>query len=164
MRPQGTAEELERRRRRAVELVDRGENKKDVARILGLSVRSINRFFEKRRALGQKALCAKPHPGARPKLSVFKQQQVLGWINRSPLEFGFATELWTAGRVASVIQKRFGVHYHPRYLSRWLLNRHITPQKPRRVPVERNEEAIRWWLKQVWPAIKKEPGARRPGS
>ena len=38
MKPIGTAEELERRRRRAVQLVNEGEHPDDVARFLGCAV------------------------------------------------------------------------------------------------------------------------------
>ena len=45
----------------------------------------------------------------------------------------------------------------PRYLSRWLRARDITPQRPRRVPRERDEQAIAGWLARDWPRIKKRP-------
>ena len=164
MRPQGSAEELERRRRRAVELVESGEDKDDVACILDVTRRSIDRWLLAKEQEGDGALCAKPHPGARPRLTPAQQRQVVGWISRSPGEFGYATELWTAGRVALLIEKRMHVHYHPCYVSRWLLKHDITPQKPRRVPLERDDQAIDWWLKHIWKSIKKGRGVRVPGS
>jgi transposase len=164
MRPQGSAEELERRRRRALELIDQGEDKDDVAYFLDVTRRSIDRWIRARRLRGDQALCAKPHPGAPSRLTPGQQRQVIGWISRSPTEFGYATELWTAARVAALIEKRLHVHYHPCYVSRWLLAHDITPQKPRRVPLERDEEAIDWWLGHIWPAIKKGPGASVHGS
>src|SRR5215472_14249120 len=44
MRPKGILEELERRRRRAVELVERGESPTQVARILGVQPSSVHRW------------------------------------------------------------------------------------------------------------------------
>jgi hypothetical protein len=38
---------------------------------------------------------------------------VLGWLAKSFVEFGFATELWTAPRVAKLIDEHFAVAYHP---------------------------------------------------
>ncbi|WP_165253473.1 helix-turn-helix domain-containing protein, partial [Paludisphaera soli] len=65
MRPVGTAQELERRRRHAVELMQRGESPTVVAHILGVGRTSLYRWL----ALAEKspeALAARPHPGPRP--------------------------------------------------------------------------------------------------
>jgi len=163
MRPQGSAQELERRRRRAVALLDAGENKATVARVLGVDIRSVNRWLAQRRATGDAGLAAKPHPPKPCRLTSSQQRQVLGWIRHNPLTFGFPTELWTAQRVAYLIKKRLHVHYHPRYLSRWLTARGVSPQKPRRQALERNEQVIEAWLRHVWPRLKKEPGASMHG-
>ena len=48
-----------------------------------------------------------------------------------PQSFGFPTELWTAARTAQVIYRKWRIKFHPRYLSQWLAERRITPQKPR---------------------------------
>jgi transposase len=42
-----------------------------------------------------------------------------------------------------------------RYLSAWLRDRGFTPQKPRRIPRQRDPEAIAAWLEVQWPRIKK---------
>lgn len=164
MRPQGSAEELERRRRRALEAIDEGQDKQTVAEVLGVCVRSIDRWLQHRREQGDAGIAAKAHPPKPSRLTASQERQVLGWISRSPTSFGFSSELWTAERVGSLIEKRLHVHYHPHYLCRWLTKRGITPQKPMRRALERNEEAIEHWLKHVWPQLKKEPGASMHGS
>jgi transposase len=83
---------------------------------------------------------------------------VLRWFRRSPTEFGFRTELWTAPRVAALIQKKFRVKFHPRYINQWLADRRITPQKPERQARERNDREVCRWLREEWPRIKKPPG------
>jgi transposase len=62
---------------------------------------------------------------------------------RSPCDFGFATERWTAPRVAALIESRFGIRMNHRYVNAWLAQRGITPQVPKRRPGERDEQAIR---------------------
>jgi len=57
-RPLGTAAELERRRRRAVELLDRGESASVIARILGVHETSVHRW--RRLAHQGPGLAAKP--------------------------------------------------------------------------------------------------------
>lgn len=161
MRPQGSAQELERRRKRAVQAVKEGSTTAEVARVLGVSDRSVRRWVAADRDKGEGALDAVPHPGAAPRLNRNQQRQVLSWFKRRPSEFGFATELWTAPRVARLIREKFGVSYHPRYLNAWLAERAITPQKPERQARERNARKIAAWRSRTWPRLKKTPG--RPG-
>ncbi len=73
---------------------------------------------------------------------------------------GFVTELWTAQRIAKLILDHFGVRFHSRSINAWLTQRGVSPQKPRRVPRERDEARIEAWLAKVWPRILKK-GARR---
>lgn len=164
MRPQGSAEELERRRRRAVEAVDQGEDKEDICRILEVSVRSLNRWLQMRREGGEEALAARPQPGRPAYLTACQSQEVLGWVRMNPRDLGFSTELWTAGRLAKLIKDRLGIHFNSRYLSHWLTCHDITCQKPRRVPREKNLKLIEQWLKTVWPKIKKARGVNVHGS
>src|SRR3954449_9001234 len=68
MRPVGTAGELERRRRRAVELVKHGESPDDVAHFLGCGRSSVYTWLKLDRNCPER-LAAKPHPGPAPRLS-----------------------------------------------------------------------------------------------
>ena len=66
MRPIGTAEELERRRRRAVELVKQGEPPAKVAHFLGCGRSSVYTWVKLDRDAAEK-LAAKPHAGPKPR-------------------------------------------------------------------------------------------------
>jgi transposase len=157
----GKAEELERRRRLAVARVEQGYSQAEVARFLGVQPNTVWQWVQTYRRGGVEALSAKPHPGRPPRLTEEREQQVLSWIRHNPTEFGFATELWTAPRVAQVIQQRFGVSFHPRYLNQWLTEHGIRPQKPERQPRERDEQAIQRWLAQDWPRLEKKDVRKR---
>jgi transposase len=61
--------------------------------------------------------------------------------------------LWTAPRVAQLIERTFGVKFHPRYLNAWLTARDIAPQKPRRQPRERDQDEIDRWIDEDWPRL-----------
>lgn len=160
MRPQGSAQELERRRKRAVLAVKEGSSVAEVARVLGVTDRSVRRWVAAERDADGDGLAAKPHPGPKPRLNKTQARQVLSWLKKSPSEFGFATELWTAPRVAHLIKERLGVEYHPRYVNEWLTRRGITPQKPERQARERNQRKISAWRSRTWPRLKK--GRPRP--
>ena len=169
MRPQGSAGELEYRRRLAVRLLDEGLDPPEVAAALESSVRSVQRWraCAGDEGAGATALAAVRQRGARPKLTAAQAAEVVAWLARSPTAFGFATERWTAPRVAAVLTRTFGVAMNPRYLNRWL-RRHgnVTPQLPQRRAAERDEAAVARWVRVDWPRIKKTPPAwgRRWGS
>ena len=91
-----------------------------------------------------------------------QEKIVLRWLQDSPTEFGFTTELWTCRRLAQLIKEEWDIHLHPQYLVRWLRKRGFTPQKPQRVPRERDPEKIANWLATEWPRIKKKRFATRP--
>jgi len=158
MRPHGTGAELERRRRLAVTHARSSYTQQEVADFFDVRLRSVQRWMQAYRKRGMAGLKAKPHPGRAPKLSVAQERQVLRWFRRSPQEFGFATELWSAPRVAQVIQRKFRKKFHPRYVNQWLAKRRITPQKPERQARERDQREVRRWLREEWPRIKKVPG------
>jgi transposase len=158
MRPHGTGAELERRRRLAVTRIRSSYTQQEVADFFDVRLRSVERWMQAYRKRGMAGLKAKPHPGRPPKLSVAQERQVLQWFRRSPREFGFATELWSAPRVTQVIQRKFRKKFHPRYVNQWLAERRITPQKPERQARERDQRKVRRWLREEWPRIKKSPG------
>lgn len=142
MRPVGTAQELERRRRHAVELMRRGESPTVVARILGVGRTSLYRWL----ALAEKspeALAARPHPGPRARLS----DEQIGELERLLLEGaraqGWPNDLWSAGRVAELVRRRFGVEYHVEHV-RKILRRRLrwSSQRPQKKARQRNQELI----------------------
>jgi transposase len=142
MRPIGTAKELERKRRRAVELMHKGEAPAVIARILGVCRTSLYRW-RAAAAAGPDGLAAKPHPGPRPRLSVEQLAELEGLLTQGPKAQGWRNELWTAARVAELIERHFKVRFHPEHV-RKILKRRLawTSQKPQRRARERDEVAI----------------------
>jgi transposase len=132
-----------------------GESPQAVAELLDVSERSVWRWQRLWRFGGDAALAAKPGRGRPPKLDAEQTGRVLAWIDRSACEFGFVTERWTAPRIAAVLRRELGVRMNHRYLSDWLDRHDITPQIPETRPRERDEPAIRQWIAQQWPLIKK---------
>ena len=162
MRPHGTPIELARRRRLAVERVRGGYSTEEVAEFLGVSDRAVRGWVAAFRGDGDEGLCARPAPGRPPKLTDDQEAIVLGWLDCRPTDLGFPTDLWTAARVGQLIRHRWGVRFNHRYLADWSRRRGMTPQRPRRVPRERDPRAIAAWVRDEWPRIQKTPagGAR----
>lgn len=153
MRTRGSAQDLERQRRLAVARVSEGYDAAEVAEFLGVHPSSVRRWWRAYQKHGDAALAAKSVPGRPPKLTPTRERQVLRWLRENPKSFGFATELWTAKRVALLIESRWGVKFHPNYLNAWLTRRNITPQKPEMRAVERNDGRIERWRTHEWPRI-----------
>src|SRR5205085_3894316 len=110
MRPKGAAAELERRRCRAVTLLEQGESPAVVARILGVRRSSLHRW--RRMARQADGLAAKPPSGAKRRLSDAERGDLDQLLRQGASAHGFPNELWTAARVAQLSQRRFGVQYH----------------------------------------------------
>lgn len=159
MRTKGTAAELERRRRRAVELVEQGEAPAVVARVLGVTRTSLHRW--RRLARRGTGLAAKPSPGRRRRLTDLQLQELEGLLEQGAPAHGFPNELWTAARVAQVIRRHFGVTYHPDYVRRLLRRRlNWTSHKPQRRARQRDDKEAERWKADEFPRILREAWRR----
>lgn len=160
MRPKGTAAELERCRRRAVELVEQGESPTVVARILGVRTPSIHRW--RRMAQKPHGLDARPIPGPTPRLSNYHLRKLERLLRQGAKKHGWPNELWTADRVARLIHERFGVSFHPEHV-RKILKRRLgwTSQKPKRKARERNDKEVERWKGDELPRILREAFKRQ---
>ena len=159
MRPRGSSEELERRRNRAIGLLEQGYQPVEVAQMVGVDRRSVRRWNAAYRARGPEGLTRKPVPGRPRKLDETGRKRLEALLLKGAKATGFPTDLWTCPRVAQVIRSRFGVRYHVDHIGRLLRSLGWTPQKPARRAAERDEELIEGWVKTQWPRIKKKPRA-----
>ena len=101
----------------AVKRVEEGYSQQEVAEFLGVSKASVSQWMKAFREGGSAGLAAKNGSGRPRKLTAEQEAEVLTWFERSPTEFGYRNELWTAPRVAEQIRKTWGVKFHPRYLN-----------------------------------------------
>jgi transposase len=163
MRPSGTAEQLEKRRRRAIALLQAGTPYREVARRVDASLSSVVRWEQAYRQDKRNGLRARPTPGRPCRLSGRQQEQLKAVLLRGAGAARYTTELWTLRRIGEVIRKRFGVRYSP--VGVWALLRHglrWSWQKPERRALQRNETAIAQWKRAEWPRIKKRRAQGRP--
>ena len=155
MRPPGSPSQLERRRRRALELLKRGGTQSAVAEQLGCAKSSVSRWHHTYERTGPKGLAPKPIPGRPPKLSASQRQRLVRRLVKGPLTCGYGTDLWTLPRIADQIARQFHVRDHPAHVWRLLRGLGWSCQKPERRALQRNEAAIAYWRRSVWPHIKK---------
>ena len=154
---------LEARRFEAARLFARGTGQAAVMRALGVSRQTAHEWYHRWRRGGRQGLKAVGRLGRKPRLDRRQLDRVEAALLQGPRRHGFVTDLWTLPRVATVIARLTGVHYHPGHV--WYLLRGLqwSRQRPARRARERDEAAIRQWVRHRWPAVKKTPGASAPG-
>ena len=156
MRPAGTPETLERRRHKAVALLAEGWSPVEVARHVHVDRRSVRRWRAAHDRDGPRGVASRPAPGRPSKLDAKARRRLEQLLLKGARASGFPTELWTCPRVGEVIRRTFDVEYHVDHLGRLLRSLGWSPQKPERQARERDEAAIRRWVKVDWPRIKKK--------
>jgi transposase len=155
------ADALEWRRFRALHLRRQGWSRQDIAEALGVSQRSVSRWFAGVRVSGIEALRAHPGPGHPPKLSLSQKRLIPEFLWHGAEAYGFNGEVWTCARIAAVIEEEFGVRYHRDHVSRLLKELHWTPQIPIRRAIQRDEQAIRTWRSETWPDLQRRARLER---
>jgi transposase len=152
----------EERRKRAWTLKEQGWRQKDIAVALGVSEGAVSQWLKRGRAGGLEALKARPPKGVTPRLSTERKAQIPELLAKGAEAYGFRGDVWTASRVAEVIARTFGVRYHRDHVGRLLREAGWSRQEPIERATQRNEEAIKQWSLERWPAIKKKPSRTRP--
>ncbi len=143
------------RRRRAVELHHAGWTGRAIAEALGVVPSAVSNWLRQVREGGVAALCSRRHQtGKRPKLTGEQQQRLRTLLATGAEAQGNIGERWTGKRVAALINREFGIVYHPEYIPRLLRSLGWTPQKPVKQATQRNEDQI-VQFKADWDELKK---------
>jgi transposase len=163
MRQKGTNEQLAERRARGLALLAEGKTPKEVAEILSVTKRSVDRW----RADAKKTKKKKAtRPVGRPrKLSARQVKRLEKALDKGAYTFGYAGDYWTLDRIAQVIWQLFGVRHETSAVWHVMQRMGWSNQRPQRRPLHRNEEAIEQWKEEELPRIKKvSPVGRYPRS
>jgi transposase len=152
--PDGISPRWKARRFQAARLFARGESQAAVARALAVTPMTACRWHRAWKAEGRVGLKAAGRAGRKPRLDAQQLAEVDTALRRGAQAHGFRTELWTLPRVTAVIERVTGVRYHPGHV--WYLLRRLnwSLQRPARRARERDERAIRQWVRQRWPTVK----------
>jgi transposase len=150
-------EALERRRMLAAELLQKGLSQSQVARQVGVHRQSVSEWAAKVREKGKKGLRMAGRAGRRPRLRAEDIKRIEHGLKRGPEALGYETNLWTANRVAHLIEEECGIQYHPGHVWRILRQLGWSCQRPTGRALERDEDKIRRWKQERWPELKKTP-------
>src|SRR5438552_11398982 len=153
---------MEQRRNRAGRLFAAGKLiLAAIARELRVSRQSVSRWYRDWRRGGAGALRGAGRAGRKPKLNAKQLPQIAKELRRGARAHGFTTDLWTLPRVATVIERLTGVHYHPGHVWKILGAIDWSLQRPAKQARERDPEKVKFWLTKKWPAVKKTRSEER---
>ncbi len=147
-------EALEQYRFRALELREKGWKVTRIAEAFGLNVKSVSRWFVKLKKFGKESLKSTKAKGNPPKLKKEEVLQLIEWLKEDATVFGFPNPLWNCKQIQKLIKKRFNKSLAISNIWEMLRKLKLTPQKPNKQALEKDEKAADKWLKEEWPKIK----------
>ena len=123
-----------------------------MAAVFGVHVLTVSRWV--RAARQPNGLVAKVHPGPVAGLTDADLERLEGLLAKGAKAHGWPNALWTAARVARLIERQFDRSYHPEDVRKILLRRlGWTSQKPRRKARERDDKEVARWIGDEFPRI-----------
>ena len=152
-------EVLEHYRFRAIELYNEGKKINDIADFFGVHRGSVSLWISTWKHYGKKKLRSKKAAGPSFKFTPQEINALLNLLQDEATSHGFETPLWTCKRVQDVMKKNTGKKLHTTNVMRLLQRSGLTPQKPQRNAMQKDEQAVKQWLREEWPKIKEH--ARR---
>lgn len=143
----------ERVRCQAVACFEAGEKNREIAATLRVSERSVERWRRQWREGGQAGVASKGSPG-RPRLSEVQMARLERELERGPLAHGWTDQRWTLARVKTMIGRLFHVSYTVEGTWRLLRRHGWSWQQPARRAIERDDDAVELWKREVWPRVR----------
>ncbi len=145
---------LEHYRYRTIALCKEGQSVNEIAHFFGLLCGSVSRWITIHKRNGKRALQKRISPGPARKLSTDEMNAMIALLRDDAIAHGFETPLWTCKRLQQIIEQKTGKKLHTTNIMRWLKQWRYSNQKPERRAMQRDEEAVKCWLKEEWPKIR----------
>lgn len=163
MKPKSTPESRFEMRKTAVDAMRKAEHPVTVARILGVSIRSVFLWLSIYRTGGYDALKDKPRSGRPRKVNA----DVMRWLYDAvtlgePRQFQFEFCLWTLGIIRTMLKREKGIELSKSGVSRLLAHMGLTPQRPIFRSYKQDPEELDKFLKRTFPKLREL--ARKTGA
>lgn len=127
----------------------------DICHTFGVSCRTVFNCWERYQCEGVTGLLEREHTGRPSRLSVEQQEILCEILDSGPVAYGFETGLWTAPRIAQVIEAEFHVQYHSHHVCKLLAQLGFSIQRPTRQLAAADPERQQQWVRTTYPALKK---------
>jgi transposase len=130
-----------------------GKSVADVAEVLQLGVQTVRDYVCAFVLNGLDSLHYKRPSGRPAKLTKTQRKELAELITSGPEAAGYASACWTSVMLQDLIERHFGVAYHPHHICALLDQMGFSFQKARFVADHLDEAARRQWQEQTWPDI-----------
>ena len=151
-------------RRQVVRAIrDQGMSQVEAGRVFGVSRGAIHNWLRAVEQGGTAALKARKRgPKPHSRLAGHQAATVVRLIeNRCPDQLRLPFALWTREAVQELIARRFGIDVSVWTVGRYLRAWGFTPQKPVRRAYEQDSAAVRRWLVEQYPRIRRRAKAEK---
>ncbi len=138
-----------------------GQSVSEVAEMLSLGEQTVRDYRNQYLFKGMASLVYKAPPGRPSKLTKTQRQQLAEWIKASPQDAGYPSGCWNTPMMQDLIQRHFGVVYHPHYIASLLKNMGFSYQKARFVSDHLSEAKRLEWRQTRWPKILRQAKQRK---
>jgi transposase len=133
----------------------------EVAHMLALGEQTVRDYLNGFLWRGVASLVYQRPPGRPAKLTKTQRQALTTLIEAGPQAAGCASGCWSATMIQDLIQRQFGVEYHPHYICTLLHNLGFSSQKARFVSDHLDEAKRLEWRQQTWPAVLRRARQRK---
>jgi transposase len=130
-----------------------GQSVREVAEMLSLGEQTVRAYRNQYLCKGMASLVYKAPPGRPSKLTKTQRQQLAEWIKASPQGSGYTSGCWNTPMIQDLIQRHFGVVYHPHDIATLLKHMGFSSQKARFVSDHLSEAKRLAWRQTRWPKI-----------
>jgi transposase len=138
---------------RAVEAVQKGLPVSQTATTFGVDRTTLHRWLLRHQKHGEAGLRRRPVSGRPRKLCGLTCQRLKRIVLAPATKFGFETDLWTVGRLHTVLVDRLNIHVSEDTVWRRLREAGLTWQTPERQYFEADVEKRRLWQGETIPQI-----------
>jgi transposase len=138
-----------------------GQSVSEVAAMLSLGEHTVRDYRNQYLFKGMASLVYKAPPGRPSKLTKTQRQQLAEWIKASPQGSGSTAGGGNTPMMQDLMQRHFGVVYHPHYIATLLKTRGFSYQKARFVSDHLSEAKRREWRQTRWPKILRQAKQRK---
>jgi transposase len=153
---------LEERRLKGLQLLRQGVPPVEIARRLAVTPQAVDYWKRRLETLGPDSLRAQPRRGRQPFVPPTQLASLPEILARGAQSFGYQTDLWTLRRIATVLEKEWGVHYSKS--GAWVLLKRsgFSWQRPSRRAREKDLARVAHWKRYTWPRLNKKPASDAP--
>src|SRR3989344_2377124 len=146
-------ETLEYLRKQSIRLWKNDKNIEDIADFCGVHFTVVYKWVRIYKQKGEEGLKRRKAKGAEPKLNRDDKKKIILWLKKSAMEFGFETPLWDCKRIQRMIKQSLNKDIAISNLWENLRKWNLTPQKPEKVALEKNQRKVTEWIKEERPKI-----------